>query len=627
MKNNNTIFYLLTFLVVFLYSCEYDKDIVYIKELTPPKDSVELDIELSHVLPNNTIYIYEYTKLTYTIDSKGKDILDFKISFDGSAEIHENSIYLYPLADNSVRKLTFDVQLKTHTGSMADILGYEKYVGRYEYNIKFVKLEENFKTNLRGSKSEEGYLQLNWDTPVFDNADLVKYELIYTDDITKQQVKHEITDPKQTSFIDKNYIWGYKTYELLTYYKNKDVNYESLKSDYFSPEYYGFKSNPKFTYEYLDSEFMNVSWADTGYKCKYLIIDADGTKTECEQKQRKVKMQRFRFPSDGNRFKLYILPFDMPYSDYDKGIFIDCDSYWYNIGEYSAIPHAWNIAKNEYYNLNNGELNVFSISNSTKKNNLFLREVDGADFFNISVSDKTSQVAIYKWTLPMPISTSDLFIYENNNFTNPLRIENVTRNATPLFLCDNYTLFYSDLFWLGDTNYERSCIVLNSKTGNEIFRQVLQNRESQFTVSPDGKYLCDYYKAHLIIYEIENNKAVQIYSYTNAEYRYLTCQFNYSNPKELILGGDIETAIFDVESLTNKNSIKGKFLYQDPITGNIACMDEHYNQNFLLNIYDKTLSQKLIRVPFNYYTSGNNSFFNNRLFFNDVLAYRLDLPL
>ncbi len=95
----------------------------------------------------------------------------------------------------------------------------------------------------------------------------------------------------------------------------------------------------------------------------------------------------------------------------------------------------------------------------------------------------------------------------------------------------------------------------------------------------------------------------------------------------MILGGDIETAIFDVESLTNKNSIKGKFLYQDPITGNIACMDEHYNQNFLLNIYDKTLSQKLIRVPFNYYTSGNNSFFNNRLFFNDVLAYRLDLPL
>lgn len=62
MKNNNTIFYLLTFLLILLYSCEYDKDPIYFEELAPPKDKVELEIELSHVLPDNIIYIYEYTK-------------------------------------------------------------------------------------------------------------------------------------------------------------------------------------------------------------------------------------------------------------------------------------------------------------------------------------------------------------------------------------------------------------------------------------------------------------------------------------------------------------------------------------------------------------------------------------
>lgn len=627
MKNNNTIFYLLTFLLILLYSCEYDKDPIYFEELAPPKDKVELEIELSHVLPDNIIYIYEYTKLTYKIDTKGKDIFDFKISIDADAEIDQNSIRLRPLADNSVRKLTIDIQLKTHTGSIADHLGYEKYVGKYEYDVKFVKLEENFKTNLRGGKSEEGYLQLDWDEPVFDNAKLLRYELIYTDDIKKEQVKQIITDPKQTSHIDRSYTWGYKTYELYVYYKNNDVDYESLKVDYFSPEYYGFKTNPKFSYEYLDNESMNVSWDNTGYKCKYLIIGADGSKIECGQNQRKVKMQRFRFPSDASRFKLYILPFNMPYDDYEKGVFIECDYYWYLAEEYSGIPQAWNISKNEYYYLYHDELSIYSISDSSKKRDLLLREIGYFDRMYMSVSAKTSQIAIYKYMYPTPISISDIFIYNNSNFENPLQIQKINIHSDPIYLCDNYTLFYHDLFWLGDTNYERSCIVLNSKTGNEIFRQRLQNRESQIAVSPDGKYLCDYYKAHLIIYEIQDDKAVQIYSYTNADYRYPACQFSYSNPKELILGGDTETVIFDVESLTNKNSKKGKFLYQDPITGNIACLDEQYNQNFLLNIYDKTLSEKLIRIPFNYYTSGNNSFFNSRLTFNDVMAYRLDLPL
>lgn len=626
MKKNKIIFYPL-FLFCLLFSCEYDNNPIFEENLAPPKDEVELEIELSHVLPNNVIYIYEYTKLTYKIDSKGKDILDFKVSIDAHAEIDGNNIYLRPLADNSVRKLTFDIQLKTHTGSIADRLGYEKYVGKYEYNVKFVKLEEDFKINLRGGKSKEGYLQLNWDEPKFDNAKLLKYELIFVDDITKERETHIITDPKQTSFIDENYTWGYKTYELRTYYKNNDINYESLKIDYFSPEYYGFKNETKFNYEYQDNEWMNVSWDYTGYKCKYLIIEANGTKIECNESQRKIKMQRFRFPSDANRFKMYILPVNMPYDDYANGIFIDCDYYWYNIGEYSARPHAWNISKNEYYNLYHDELKIYSISNFSKKKDLLLREIGYSDIMYMSASAVTSQIAIYTYSRPAPVSTSDIFIYNNSSFTNPVQIQNVNRHSSQIYLCDNYTLFYHDLFWLGDINYERNCIVLDSKTGNEILRQKLQDRDSQIAVSSDGKYLCDYYKSHIIIYEIQGDRAIQIYSYTNTDYRYSTCQFSYTNPKELILAGDTETLIFDVKSLTNKYSTKGRFLVQDPVTGHIACMDEDYNQNFLLNIYDRTLFNKLVKIPFNYFTPEPYTLFNNRLMFSDIMAYYMNLPL
>ena len=606
-------FIYIVILFVVLSACEHDKNPVYEVDLTPPEEQPDLEIELSHVLPNNTIYIYEYTKLTYKIDTKGKEILDCKISIDTEAEIRDNSIILYPLADNSTRKLIFDIQLKTNTGSIADTMGYERYVGKYEYDIKFVKLDENFKLNLRGGKSEDGYLQLNWDKPVLDNATLQKYELVFIDDITKKRVTQIITDTEQTNFVDKNYTWGYKTFELYAYYKNNDVDYESFKSNYFSPQYYGFQTEPKFNYEYLDNQWMNVSWSYTGYKCKYLVIEANGTKIECDENQRKVKMQRFRFPSDANRFKFYILPYNLPYEEYEKGQLITADMVW-NDGRYQEVarPLAWNISKDEYYDQHYEEMSVYSISGFKKKKDYILREIGYYDDINIAASQKNSQVAMYIYMFPTSYRKSDIFIYNDASFRNPIKLENVNRTQNQIFLTDNYRLIYQDFFALSDVDHESQCVVLDSKTGVEIFRQKMQNLNSKLTVSSDGKYFCDWYKAYLNIYEIQDDKAVLIYTYTNNAFRYNTCQFSYINPAELILSGGNETIIFDVNRLSNKYNAKGLFIAQDPLTGNIACLDELFSQNSLLNVYDKNLKKVLTKIPF-YHYNGVYALFNNRL--------------
>lgn len=610
-NNTNSLRYILFIFLVFT-ACEYSNDPIFEENITPPTKEVELDIELSHVLPNNMIYIYQYTELTYSIDTKGKDILDFKISIDADAEIRENKIRLYPLADNSVRKLTFDIQLKTHTGSIADILGYEKYIGKYEYDVKFVKLEENFDLNLKGRRSNEGYLELHWDEPLFDNATLEKYELIFVDDITKETTTHTITNSKQTSFIDKNYTWGHKTYELYAYYKNNDVDHKSIIVDYFTPEYYGF-SEPKFNYEYIDNEWMNVTWEYTGYKCKYLIIDADGTKTKCDENQRKIKMQRFRFPSDADRFKLYILPYSLPYEEYLKGHLIEADMVW-NDGRYkdTPLPKAWNLLKNEYYYLYRDELEVYSTLSFTKKRDQILREIGYFDRMNMSVSQKTSQIAIYIYKFPTPEQKSDIYIYSDNTFTNPTKLENTNNTGGQLFLTDNYTLLYRKIFRASDADMQAFCVMTNSRTGEIIQLHPLEKEDSKITVSSDGNYMCEYHKGQIWIYKIEGINFTLIYSYTNPKYGYDVCQFSNTNPSELILSGSNETQIFDIETLDVKFQTKGLFITQDPVTGNFACLDEHFSTNSILNIYSNDLSKVLTRIPFKHYT-GAYLLLNNRL--------------
>lgn len=93
------------FILLWIYSCEYDKDSVYTNEIVPPKDNFKVEINLFNVKPNSTIFIYQYTEISFAIDTKGHDLLKQEVTIDADAYIDDNSIRLYPLNDNSVRKL------------------------------------------------------------------------------------------------------------------------------------------------------------------------------------------------------------------------------------------------------------------------------------------------------------------------------------------------------------------------------------------------------------------------------------------------------------------------------------------------------------------------------------------
>lgn len=628
MKKIGIIFFLFFHL---FYSCEYDKDFIYTNEITPPEDDFKVEINLSDVKPNSTLFIYQYTKVSFAIDTKGHEVLNQTITIDADAYIDNNSIYLYPLNDNSVRKLVFDIELKTNTGSIAEKLGYEKYVGRYEYDVKFVKLEEDFTIDFQGGVSDEGYLQLQWNEPEFDNATFQKYELTFFNSITDKQETYIITDPKQTGFIDKNYVWGYRAYQLTVHYKNNDVNYTSARESYFTPAYYGSGGATKFSYQYIDHEWMNVSWEYTGYKCKYLLeVDGDGTKIECDENKRNAKIQRFRFPIDPQRFKLYVIPYHLPYEEYKKCPFIAAD-YKSEDECYVVIkpPMAWNLERDEYYFMEDGLLNIYSVSNFKKKRDLLLRPVytlDPSDRIILSATPLTSQIAIYKHTYGAPRPFYEIYIYNVNNFEDPLPVKILNPWEVNIFIADNSRLFFRDGV-IDDNGYYlySSLFVADSKTGEIVAEKKMVEGYAKIVGSYDGKYICEYYEDGYRIYKFENDVFIPLYSYHNTEYSYEICQFSYTNPNELILSGGNETIVFDVSILRKKYKVGGLFIVQDPITGNYACLDEFYNENSLLAIYDNTFDRILTRIPFSQYKYPHYFMKNRLIIYGAGYSAALDL--
>ena len=617
-----TILFLIPLLICF-YSCEYDNNDVYFVDLKPKSDSISLDINLANANPRDTILIYQKTRLYYKIDFKGQTVLKNTISIDTEFELEGDYLILYPKKfDNSIHKLTVDVELKSNTGSIGDLLGYEKYIGKYEFYVKFVKLTEDFKVNFQGEINNDGFLELKWEKPVLDNADIQKYTISYWNNIKGITERIEITDPNITNFVDRNYIWGHLTYSLSVYYKNKDVDYTNSGTFFFTPQYKEL-DNPTFEYKILDNESMRVSWNITDYRCKYLIIDANGTKTQLDTDEKSVVMQRFRFPSDGDRFRFFMLPYDLSYDQYNKGVQIGVDT-WYAQTEMDS-PLVWNRNKGEYYNCNSfGVLTAYDISNFRRRASYTLPEVDGFKGQIIALNEKTSQLAIYK-TLSM-FNKYDVYIYNYNynKYEKPLLLKDKIVQGN-MYLSDNNRIYFRELvFNDAATELVNKCYAYNSLDGSLIYSFELMDRYSEITVSSDGKYLCDVYKGYLKIYELKDTSAKLIYEYTNTSFRYSLFRFSSANSNELFLGGDNNFVIFDIASLTQKTSIKGRFVAEDPITGNMVILDKDYTVNFTANIYNKDLSKIMGRLPLNKF-DGPWRLLNNRLLYGYFTSSYIDI--
>lgn len=208
-------------IVWLLSSCEYQIHENYV-DLEKPSDQVEMGIVLDAENTGETILVVDRnaTVFYYLLTSGHEPIgCHFRI---GDRTIQQPGgsgilpLGLFALADGEYT-LTCEIYLATGSGSIAEDLGYESYMGTFEWTLKVVDPNDSNR-HLRHRINAEGYLELSWDKPSLGASTFTHYSLSTQD---KEAVI--IKDIEQTSFVDRTYIGSMRWYQVYAHHSDREA--------------------------------------------------------------------------------------------------------------------------------------------------------------------------------------------------------------------------------------------------------------------------------------------------------------------------------------------------------------------------------------------------------------------
>lgn len=224
--NVNLVFTIALLFSLLFTSCEYDSGDDNYHEVEKPKPTLEVKIDIAGVDPSKVIQVPNNSILYYTMSAEGKKCLQQEYYWDGKLiggslndgiKNNEFGVYIHQdVVDDQIHELTIKTVFKSGSGSLADHLNLEYYLGEMTYQIKLLE-NTNHETSfdIRQTSDEEGYLKLEWDRP--EGLDIIGYEII---DNTTQPISLGVVDATTQSFVDKEYIYGYKLYYIYAILRN-----------------------------------------------------------------------------------------------------------------------------------------------------------------------------------------------------------------------------------------------------------------------------------------------------------------------------------------------------------------------------------------------------------------------
>lgn len=233
---NKLIFIISTTILLFV-ACEYEPSGNNFIDLAPPEDYIPIEISLNDVNPSDTIYLYKETLISIKTNSPN-DIQRTVVLLDGQVFINMRSdslafIFDPDQLDEGVYKLTVEAFINTGTGSLAEMMGLEGYIGELSWNIQVIhNPHERFEVDYR--INEEGFLELYWDNAIPDSY-IESYTIHagYT-----QETDITINDAKQKSFVDYGYVCGNALYKVNTFLKDGQVFRQTFSIDAPTPSLY-----------------------------------------------------------------------------------------------------------------------------------------------------------------------------------------------------------------------------------------------------------------------------------------------------------------------------------------------------------------------------------------------------
>jgi len=606
------------FILLFTYACEYQTEDIHFVEKEPPIPDKEIEINLFGVRDNDIIYIYNKTWLNYNINEEFDKILKMEITLDGIViESSYNGILIDPeVYDNSIHKLKLRVESTSKTQSLAERLNLERYIGEREYTLKYIHVDNGLK--ITDGVSNDDYLKIQWKKPNIEGIEVDRYEVTYDSDWSwNSKIRNTITDPDQTFIIDKNYVWGYKDYEIRTYFKEGKID---AWIDRYTMNYNSLNTND-ISVEEISIEKAEMSWTKNKYRCVYVLKNLLGfresgsyeseTIEEFDYSKNSGMIDISSFPND-IMLSLSVLPenYAPEYSEWGKTYFNKSNPLMDEGWRFSYFTH--NLNKNALYGL--GMYKVIRFDAQTQEQ-LIIKSIDMLNYHytdKISSSSKTNNVAILsKWGL----------IYLLDEDLNILREFDISRNTIYESIDDVFCMTDDDKIIVSGMGYSRELYIynLNGILKYEITLPITPFR-SRITASFDGQYLCYYTARNIKIYKLGEKHETLIYDKDITDLS--RCDFHPTAKNKLIIQISDSFYTFDILDYTETNKIKGSFISIDPFTDNIAFYDKEYEQNKYVNIMKQNKETSVIIERLRVASDYNIRLYNNFIIgsFNDHMT-------
>ena len=554
------ILYILVAICLFA-SCEYDPSGVNFEELTPPSDFIPIEITLNDIDPADTIYVFEDTKVTVKIhQSQNNPLKLLSITLGGKTFQYSQGVTSADIVlrrnelGEGVHKLTVNATFSSGTGSLAEMMGMEGYMGEMSWNIRVMPdPATQFKVDYR--LNEEGFLEIYWENSIPEDA--IKNYVVRPPYITQNNI-HTIDNPMQKSFVDYSYVCGQIGYEVVT----------NLKSGYsYSQRISINKPAPKIYFENLGPNALRVYWDKPFANGRFTLTEGNNVIT--------LNDTTITFPQNFGKNREFFLETRPLKAEYDNSgnRFTVWD--WFNLGNSLNVPDGWlytyaysKMDNNIYAAAYSSGFTIFDATTLSMLNQP-MRNVERVQ--RIACAPHNSTV--------IAMTGTDAYIFADNQFTNPIIIPGCGGDInTRLNALTTDDRFFVVPLYVSSLPASKTCHIFNAKTGEKIFdfsftHEASLNSANFATVSEDGRYFCSGSGSFdgMELFEINGKTANLIYSDTR---RNLNAKFIPGQPDKLLLRVDTYFEIrqmpgFDLIQKFDLPLTGAAFANIDPVTGNV----------------------------------------------------------
>lgn len=522
---NKSVFILLITIMVLSPACEYEPAGSNFEELAPPQDYIPIEILLNGVNPSDTIFVYQNTAISLIINSPN-DLIQAALLLDGQgfASIKSSTFnfIINPVQlSEGVHKLTVIAAFTSGTGSLAEIMGMEGYLGELSWNICIIhNLPDLFSLGYR--INEKGFMEIFWEDDVPESIiDKYVVKAIYT-----QNSDTTIYDVTRKYFVDYGYVCGSAYYEVTFWMKG---GYSFMKRLSFT------KPAPAVSFENLGLDKLRVFWNKPFANGQFNIMVDDNTVASGIHDTTITVPQLF---GRTRRFTLEVRPQN---SGYDNNHNRFTASGLFCQGTSLGLPnwglYAYNRKDNILYTSRYNSLVAFDGVTMQQGNTISII----GDPWGFAYGGKIATAPHNSTVAAM--TGEETWIFTDSRFINPIIISPLPGNIHTRLSA----LTSDDRFFVaqGGSNI---CQVFNALTGEKIFEipftyNTIYDIPDFVTVSEDGRFFCASSENGIEVFEIDGTATTLLYT-DNRQYE--GAIFVPSRPDKLLLRVDSGIEIYQI---------------------------------------------------------------------------------